>query len=201
MWWQPGDRRALDAALSLYRASFEKTRIPDERIRDLLERGVYRLALDGAVKPSGTGLRAMALVARFPEERFAHLDYIATATEERRQGIATRLVRFAVEDARAEGLTNLTLETENRLSHFYGTRGALRLAGISYMFPSPLHGPLPMHVMTFPLDGHTQLDRARATQIVRALYRVIHARSEPDPILDSILERIPERVALEAYAA
>src|SRR5205085_479951 len=133
-----------------YRATFDRTAIPDERVRMLLENGTYRLALD-----AGEGLRAMALVARFPAERFAHLDYIATAPDERRKGVASRLVRFLVDEARAEGLAALTLETEGPMSRFYGARGAFVLAGLPYMFPSPTHGPMPMHVMAFPLDGHT----------------------------------------------
>lgn len=188
VWWRQGDRRGLGAALALYRTSFERSRIPDERVLALLENGIYRLALDGA------GLRAMALVARFPEERFAHLDYIATAVPERRQGIATALVRWLVDQTRADGMDALTLETED--PRFYGARGACKLAGLPYMFPSPALGPMPMHVMAFALQGQTDLTRARAAQIVRALYRVIHARGEPDPVLDSILERIPERVPL-----
>ena len=194
MFWVESDRRALEAALALYRASFEKSSIPEARVRALLEDGTYRLALDGA----GADVRAMALVARFPAERFAHLDYIATAAPERRRGAASRLVRFLVEDARREGLAALTLETEDAMSSFYGKRGALLLAGLPYVFPSPTHGPLPMQVMAFALDGLPTIDRARVTELVRAIYRVIHARSEPDPILDSILSRIPARIALEA---
>ena len=193
MWWNPSDRRGLQAALALYRTSFERSRIPDERVRHLLEEGTYRLALDGA----HTDLKAMALVARFPDERFAHLDYIATAVPARRRGIATRLVQFLVDDTRASGWDALTLETEEPMTRFYGARGARRLSGLAYMFPSPTHGPMPMHVMAFALEGQSALTRPRASAIVRTLYRVIHGRTEPDPILDSILERIPEIVSLD----
>lgn len=189
MWWNGTDSAALDAALALYRASFDRSAIPDERVRALLANGTYRLALDGA--------RAMALVAWFPTERFAHLDYIATASADRRQGIASRLVEFLLAEARAAGCAAFTLETQDEMASFYGARGAKHLAGLGYLFPSPSHGPMPMHVMAWPLDGATSLSRTRAATIVTGLYRVIHARPAPDPILEGILAGIPEPVLLE----
>ena len=188
-----GDAGALDAALALYRSSFERSRIPDERVRALLAEGRYRLALvcgeDGAI-------HALALVARFPEERFAHLDYLATAETVRRQGHATRLVRWLVDGLKADGLDELTLETDDPLVAFYEARGARRLVGLPYLFPAAKHGPMPMHLMAWTPDGRAEMERARAATIVKALYCGIHGRKDPDPVLGWILARIPASVPL-----
>lgn len=190
-WWER-DRRALDAALALYRRAFERSRIPDERVRQLLEDGAYRLALER----DGAAVTALALVAVFPAERFAHLDYIATDEPRRRRGLASALIDLTLQDARARGFDAVTLETEDPMVPFYTKRGARRLAGLPYLFPSPGHGPMPMHLMAWPLAGQERLPRERAGALVRALYRGIHRRADPDPILGSILERIPDPVEL-----
>lgn len=161
-------------------------------MRALLEQGRYRLAIEAGAG----GVRALALVALFPEEAFAHLDYIATAHAERRRGVATGVIEFLLAEARHSGLDALTLETEDPMVPFYARRGARILGGLRYMFPSPSVGPMPMHLMAFPLAGQHELGRDRVARIVTALYRALHRRPEPDAVLDSILERIPERVSL-----
>jgi ribosomal protein S18 acetylase RimI-like enzyme len=190
-WWER-DRRALEAALALYWRAFERSRIPDERVRSLLETGAYRLAL----VRDGAAVQALMLVAVFPDERFSHLDYIVTEEPARRRGLASELVRLMLDDARARGFDACTLETEDPMVPFYAKRGARKLGGVPYLFPSPGHGPISMHLMAWPLAGQERLPRGRAETIVRALYRGIHRRGEPDPILGSIVERIPESVEL-----
>lgn len=190
------DRRTLEAALALYRAAFERTRIPDERIRQLLEDGRYKLALTAT---SPTDVRAMALVARFPDERFSHLDYIVTAPADRRRGLASALLAWLLEQARSDGHEVFTLETDDAMLRFYGTRGAYRLSGLPYLFPSPTHGPIPMHIIAWALRNQSELPRERAAAIVRALYHGIHGRAADDPMLKKVVERIEPVVKLVAH--
>jgi len=202
----------MESALALYRESFPEVRIPDERVRALLDQGLYRLAVD---VPDGEAL-CFALVAVFPKERFAHLDYVATDKRAQGQGLASKMLGFLIEEltrsgepfrsgpsARPErsegaegGFDLLSLECQDHNLEYYRKRGALKLHGIRYIFPGGVSGPIPTSLLVFPLAGQSLLARDRVAAMVSALYAGVHGREACDPLLNTVIKSLPAEIAL-----
>jgi hypothetical protein len=164
-----------------------------ERVEALLECGRYVLAAEGEAR----AVRAMALVALFPSEGFAHLDYLATAPSCRTRGCATRLLAF-LKSALPQSPFNsdlLTLELDGGLAPWYERRGALLMDDVPYLFPAAA-GPRPMKLMVFPFRNQTELAGEQVQGLVRALYAGLHGRGPQDPILQSFVDRVSARVSL-----
>lgn len=192
-WCVPGDAALRSQALEIYSSAFRATAIPVAQIESLLRSGCYALA----VERDSVSVRAMALVATFPSQRFSHLDYLATAKPWRAQGRATRLLEFLVRTLPAEpfGSDLLTLELDGALGPWYARRGALWLDRVPYLFPA-VTGPRPMKLMAFAFRQQESLTGDQVRSLVRALYATLHGRPPNDPILAGFVGAIPERVAL-----
>jgi hypothetical protein len=187
-WWTHG-LSGLEPVLELYRSAFTATRIPDERVRALLASGIYQLV----TVSDATDLVGIALVAVFPASRFAHLDYIVTRDSSRRQGVASCVLRFLTTEL-ASPIELLTLEISGPMGAFYGRRGALRLAGVPYIFPGA--SPVPEDLLAFPLAQQRALPGTRVADIIRTLYLEIHGLSPADPLLKQVLAGVPDSVSL-----
>lgn len=191
--WCPRDDRGLcNASLELC----ERSGMQSTRMRAFLAQGLARLA----IAREGQRLLGFATVIQRPAEHFARVDYITTAPEARRTGVATALLDFVRDetsrsfDEPGSRYDMLLLETAPELVGFFGRRGARRLAGVDYMFPS--EPPVPVALLAIPVRPGRDLPRSYLERLLTALF-AIEGRAPGDPLLAQLIASLPPRTALE----
>jgi ribosomal protein S18 acetylase RimI-like enzyme len=186
--------RAFREAIQIYQAEFPAdSRLSLAKVRTLLTDGQYQLF----VSQRDQEVLGFALVWINHSPAFVHLDYIAVRQDQQGQGVGTTLYRWLIAHLRelCPRASLLTLEVDDELVPFYRKNETQVLHQISYLFPGRF-GPLPMHLMVYDRQHRKALKRTLVRDVIRALYHNLHRRPANDPLLRSILPRIPLSVQL-----
>ena len=175
----------------------ERAGVKSNRMRSFLAQGVSRLA----VARDGPRLLGFVTVMPRPAEHFARVDFLATAPESRRTGVASALLNFVRDetsrafDQPGSRYDMVVVEAHPDLVPFFGRRGARVLHGVPYEYPS--EPPVPAALMALPVRPGPEVPRAYLTRMLTALFE-IEGRAPTDPLLARLLARLPAKATLRA---
>lgn len=149
----------------------------------------------------------MALLYPLEESQFVLLDYMAVKPEYRKHGLGSeylknitritglknKLFLFEVEDPK----TGPDQETKQRRVYFYRKNGAKILKHVRYVLP-PLQGntPTDMILLVLAQNRPVWLSGNAIKAAIHQIYLELYHRDESDPLLQSFIDKIPERVDL-----
>lgn len=192
------------AAFEIYQEAFPASeRHPLERIHDRLRRGLNQLQ----VGLSGDEVVFMALLWPLSNTSFILLDYMATRTDHRHQGIGAEFMRHFTA-ALGKSSQHAIIEVENPAFggniaqrqarvRFYRRNGARLLQGLRYVLP-PLHGDLAteMTLMVFPEYPGGVIPGTLARTLIIKIYQEVYDRDEDDPLLKTFINAVPSSISL-----
>jgi GNAT superfamily N-acetyltransferase len=193
-----GDDPDWSETLRIYRDAFPAWEREDEaRMRARVETGRYVLVV-ARHEGRTIGFHALDLL---PGLDTAFFMYLAVDRDWRGRGIGRTLCRDVVERFRALGCYRwLLVEAGERQAVFYGRMGFLRLA-VEYHAPR-FDGPgsVPMDLLALPARLECDAVPGEALRrTIRVLFADGYELGETDPRIAAQLERVPGRVALEAW--
>jgi len=156
-------------------------------------------------------VQAFSILFLPPAERFALLEYMAVAPEQRNRGVGSELFKQTIERA-ATGAPSLPIllevDSDREASHdramrtrrqqFYRRLGCVRISGLHYILPLPGEGPVPeMDLMLYSADRLRQVPKHELKQWLRAIYRDVYRCSPDDPRIVQMLHDVPDPVRLD----
>jgi len=174
------------------------------------------------VAKEGGLVRGFSIVFHSVAARFALLEYMAVAPEQRNRGLGRELFLQSVAsavtpqgrklpvlleiDSDREASSDRAMRT--RREQFYRRLGCLRIAGLRYLMPLPGEGSSPeMYLMVYapePLDGVPGaalplhgLPRGEVKRWLEAIYRDVYHCSPDDPRIGQMMGDLPEPVRVE----
>jgi len=196
-----------DAIAILHEAIAPEAQLPEQRFRDLLANGSYRLFAFA----EGDEVLGMALVYFSERLRFAWLDYFAIRSDLRGRGLGSEvfreIVQMAIEqspqphwllfevDDEYEGDPQREADCKRRVQ-FYRRLGARALENVPYKFPSAFAEPIRMRLMAYQLRSDASLSPDDLSQLVKEAFVNIHGRGDEDELLRWFRQNLPE--SLEA---
>ena len=165
----------------------------------------------GVMKAAGhvTGFSILFLP---PAERFALLEYMAVAREQRNRGLGTRLFKQTVVQAVTPKRPSfpIVLEVDSdreacrdqqmrtRRQQFYRRLGCLRISGLHYILPLPGHGPAPeMDLMLYSAEPLRDVPKGELERWLKTIYRDVYRCSVDDPRIVQMLHDVSDPVRLE----
>lgn len=197
-----------DAIAILHEAIAPEAQLPEQRFRDLLVGGSYRLFAFA----EGDEVLGMALVYFSEYLRFAWLDYFAIRSDLRGRGLGSEvfreIVQMAIEqspqphwllfevDDDYEGDPQREADGKRRVQ-FYRRLGARVLENVSYKFPSAFAEPIRMRLMKYQLCSDASLSPDELSQIVKEVFLNIHGRGDEDDLLSWFQENLPKTVEMK----
>ena len=150
---------------------------------------------------------AMALLWNFKNSPFVLLDYLAIKNNCRGLEFGTQFFQFLVQMT-IKNKQFLLLEAEHfqfgsnkeqrkKRIQFYIRNGAYLLSNITYILPS-LDGTASteMVLMIAPKPPREILEKESIKDLIQRLYLEIYEKESNDPVLISLLDKIPEQIEL-----
>ncbi len=149
----------------------------------------------------------MALLFLLEDSPFALLDYMAVKSDYRKQGLGSKFLKniysitglknkfflIEVEDPK----TGPDQETKQRRVYFYRKNGAKILKHVCYVLP-PLQGNTSTEMILLVLAQNRPVwlsgDAIKAA--IRQIYLELYLRDESDPLLQSFIDTVPDKVDL-----
>jgi len=147
----------------------------------------------------------MALLWNFKDMEFVLLDYFAVKKEFRNRKIGTAFFRFLSETVKGfnkymimeveDYLFGGNTEERKKRINFYTGNGAYILNDTPYILPS-LDNTLPteMLLMISPEYKNNRMEGEGAGNLITRLYTELYGKTENDPLLISILEKLPDKI-------
>jgi GNAT superfamily N-acetyltransferase len=206
---QSCDAPAFRELYQVYAASIvARERKPEAWICALVRAPEYRVWV---MKRAGR-VTAFSILFLPATERFALLEYMAVAAEQRNRGMGSELFQQSVQRAVAPdgGSRPVVLEIDSdreassdqemrrRRQRFYRRLGCLRIAGLHYILPLPGEGPPPeMDLMVYSPAPLRQLAKTELEQWLTTIYRDVYHCPPHDPRIARMLRDVPDPVPLE----
>ena len=197
----PDNAPLLDAAFALYRDSIEKSeQRPEPVFRALIQRQDY-IFLAAQLDDELIGIA----VSWVPENAdFWLFEYAAVAERLRGNNIganlffASRLMAGQERCARIEVDAFTGEEMQAKRLAFYRRLGCRRLAGLDYILPLDAFGvPPPMWLLALPAPvDRPSVSVFQAENWLRAVYADVYGQSLDDPRLATMIDPLPDDVAL-----
>jgi GNAT superfamily N-acetyltransferase len=154
-----------------------------------------------------TEVALMVLLYPLESSQFVLLDYMAVKPKYRRHGVGSEFLRnitritgiknrfflFEVEDPK----TGPDTEIRQRRVYFYRKNGAKILKHVPYLLP-PLQGntPTDMILLMMAQNHPVWLSGNAIKDAIRQIYRELYLRDESDPLLQSFVDKMPQKVDL-----
>lgn len=196
--------KSFQDAMTIYTEAIpEAERQSIDTIKERIQSGKEKLyigTIDGEVA-------LMALLYPLESSQFVLLDYMAVKTNYRKHGLGSEFLKnitritglknrfflFEVEDPK----TGPDQETRQRRVYFYRKNDAKILKHVPYLLP-PLQGntPTDMILLIMAQNRPVWLSGEAIKAAIRQIYRELYLRDEFDPLLQSFIEKIPEKVDL-----
>ena len=163
------------------------------------------------VLPGGGHIEGFSIVFLPPAERFALLEYMAVAPQQRNHGVGSTLFRQTmarVPPQHASVPTLLEVDSDREASadralrarrqQFYRRLGCVRIAGLHYILPLPGEGPVPeMDLMLYAAQPPRQLAKAELERWLKTIYRDVYHASPDDPRIAQMLRGVSDPVRLD----
>jgi GNAT superfamily N-acetyltransferase len=143
--------------------------------------------------------------------RFALLEYMAVAADERNRGIGSELfkqsMRQAIPPERRSVPVVLEIDSDReagddqqirtRRQRFYRRLGCVQISGLHYILPLPGEGAPPeMDLMVYSTPPLRQLSKAELERWLSTIYRDVYHCSPEDPRIARMLRELPNPVRL-----
>jgi GNAT superfamily N-acetyltransferase len=174
-----------------------------DTIKERLQNGkekLYTGSIDGKIA-------LMALLYPLEPSQFVLIDYMAVKPEYRKHGLGSEFLKninkitglknklflIEVEDPK----TGPDQETKQRRVYFYRKNGAKILKHVSYVLPA-LQGntPTDMILLVMAQNRPVWLSGDAIKAAIRQIYLELYHRDESDSLLQSFVDKVPERVEL-----
>jgi hypothetical protein len=194
---------------AIYAASIAtREQKPEGWIADMIGAAEYRVW----VAKAGGLVRGFSILFVPAAGRFALLEYMAVAAEQRNRGLGAGLFRRTVEHAVAPGGRALPVLLEidsdreaasdrairTRREGFYRRLGCLRIAGLHYLMPLAGEGaPAEMDLLVYSAEPLSHVGRSELRRWLETIYRDVYHRSPDDPRLAQMVADLPDPVMLE----
>lgn len=162
------------------------------------------------VMPGAGRIQGFSILFVPPAERFALLEYMAVAPEQRNHGVGGRLFKQTMARAPQQGRIPIVLEVDSdreaspdrelrsRRQQFYRRLGCVRIADLHYILPLPGFGPVPeMDLMLYAADPPRQLAKIDLERWLKTIYRDVYRCSPDDPRIAQMLHDVPDPVRLD----
>lgn len=189
----------LAAIQEIYKASFPPgERLAEKVLLARLQDGFYQVYLG---RRQGRVV-LLAFIRLFQESPFWLLDYLAVHPGERNLGTGSAFLRELEPELRANNI-RLIIEADDpaycedpplcrRRLEFYRRNGARLMEKVPYLLPaSPAFEPIPMRLLVFPPPERPFLPSFQVKTLITRIYTEIHNRSLADPLLQSVLQKLP----------
>jgi GNAT superfamily N-acetyltransferase len=164
------------------------------------------------VAKAGGLVRAFSILFVPAAGRFALLEYMAVAPDQRNRGLGAELFRRTVAHAVTPGGRKLPvlLEIDSdreassdrairaRRERFYRRLGCLRIAGLHYLMPLAGEGSPPaMDLLVYSAEPLDRLGRSELRRWLATIYQDVYRCSPDDPRLAQMVADLPDPVPLE----
>jgi GNAT superfamily N-acetyltransferase len=178
----------------------------------MIRSSAYRFwMMKGAGGIAGFSIAGFSIVFLPPAERFALLEYMAVAPQQRNHGVGSTLFRQTVArvppqhasvpmllEVDSDREASADRELRARRQQFYRRLGCVRVAGLHYILPLPGEGPVPeMDLMLYAAQPPRQLAKTELERWLQTIYRDVYRASPDDPRIAQMLRGIPDPVRLE----
>jgi hypothetical protein len=200
----PNQTEFYSACMQIYQNSFPANeRHPEDAILRRIEMGstqMYAGSKDGQIL-------CMAILWDFKEnDKFVLLDYIAVGKDFRGMHIGSSFLHYLAALIHTQGkLMLMEVEDpnygENKLEkikrvHYYLNNKASILKGVNYYLPA-LDNTNPTEMILMLLGAQEEeLSGQLVKSIIEELYIKLYQKPKSDPLLNSFLHLVPERVSL-----
>jgi ribosomal protein S18 acetylase RimI-like enzyme len=157
-------------------------------------------------------VKCLSILFMPPAERFALLEYMAVAPEQRNHGVGSELFKQTMKRAvtpEGQGLP-VVLEVDSdreecgdqqmrtRRQEFYRRLGCVRISGLHYILPLPGQGSAPeMDLLVYSKEPLRQLPKTELERWLRTIYRDVYRGSPDDPRIAQMLHDVPDPVRLD----
>jgi len=140
---------------------------------------------------------------------FGLLEYMATASEYRNQGLGAELFRRSVQVAQSQPseARSLLLEVDSdrercsdqvlrvRRQNFYRRLGCLVISGLHYIMPLPGEGPPPeMDLLVYPAHDLRQVPKSELESWIKTIYQCVYHCSPDDARIRQMLMSVADPV-------
>ena len=146
-----------------------------------------------------------------PAGRFALLEYMAVAPEQRNRGVGSELFRQTTGQAtKYDRSLPIVLEVDSdreasadrqmrtRRQRFYRRLGCVRIAGLHYILPLPGEGRVPeMDLMLYSAMPLRPLRKQELERWLKTIYRDVYRCSPDDPRIAQMLHDVSDPVRLD----
>lgn len=139
-------------------------------------------------------------------ESFGLLEYMATTSAYRNQGLGAEMFRRSVQ---ASQIRPLLLEVDSdreecmdrrlrrRRQQFYRRLGCVTLSGLRYIIPLAVEGPPPdMDLMIYPKDNLGHVAKSSLESWLKIIYRNVYHCSPEDPRIQQMLSIVADPIEL-----
>lgn len=198
----PTSEGFIDQAFVLYRDAIERTeQRPEAEFRALAKRPDYRF-LGAFDADTLVGVS----VAMIPQDADMWLfEYAAVRTDMRGHGIGANLLLATrhIAGPQRMGLIEVDADrgeaAQQRRLAFYGRHGCQRLSGLDYLLPLDAFGtPPPMWLLALPPREIRTISVLAVENWLRRIYAQAYGKTLDDPRLATMIDPLPDDVALEA---
>jgi len=185
-------------ALEIYTDSFPANeRHPADVIRERARDERYRVI----VGREQNEIVFFAMLRPLRGSEFVLLDYMATKSRHRGQGVGAAFLKSVAGMAEVKGKF-LLMEIEDpargenreeraRRVEFYRRQGAKQLQGVRYLMPGLSGGaPTEMILMVLPPCGEGEIDAMAVRRVVIQIYKELYNRDREDSLLNSFVNEI-----------
>ncbi|MBN1251357.1 MAG: GNAT family N-acetyltransferase [Bacteroidales bacterium] len=193
-----------DRAISIYNNSFPEN---EKQLVSVIKNRIDEAKSHLFVGILKTKVVCMALLWEFNNSEFILLEYLAVKENQRNKNYGSKILNFIIDKVKINN-KYLIIEVENYLFgnnieqrkkriNFYIKNGAYILNNVPYLIPS-LNNTLATEtlLMLAPKYHKLYLKKHEVDELIRRLYVELYQKSENDKMLNSILEKITDKINL-----